>query len=268
MPFFSVIIPTYNRLSTLPKTLDSVLAQTFTDFEVIIADDGSTDETASWVGSVSDHRVHYCVQQNKGVCAARNLGASKASGKYLIFLDSDDFVKQSWLSDFYEEISSTGAAVVYCKRIINGQTTDGTGYQGFLAGTFVIKKELFQSIGGYDEVLKFGENTELRWRIQQAGARIVFLNKPNVIYEVSSNGGGANRENRIRFYYHIEKKHAAYFKKKHRELQNLCQVAGVDCFVLNRKREALRLLWRGYRMNPIHLPSLLRFLKYLFSTLI
>jgi len=268
MPFFSIIIPTYNRLKTLPNTLKTVLAQSITDFEVIIADDGSTDNTASWVSSVSDHRIHYCVQQNKGVCAARNLGASKASGKYLIFLDSDDFVTKSWLADFYEEISTTNAEVVYCKRIINGQTTDGKGYQGFLAGTFVIKKELFQSIGGYDEVLKFGENTELRWRIQQAGASIVFLNKPNVIYEVSANGGGANRENRIRFYYHIAKKHALYFKKHRRELQNLCQVAGVDCIVLNRKKEGLKLLWRGYRMNPKHLPSLFRFLKYSFSTLI
>jgi glycosyltransferase involved in cell wall biosynthesis len=261
MPFFSVVIPTYNRLKTLPKTLETVLAQTFIDYEVIIADDGSADDTASWVGSVSDHRVHYCVQQNKGVCAARNLGASIAKGEYLVFLDSDDLVTQSWLADFYEEISATGAEVVYCKRIINGQTTDGTGYQGFLAGTFSMKHELFKKIGGYDEQIKYGENTELRWRIQQAGAEIKFLNKANVIYEIGI-GGGANKHNRIQFYYHIEKKHETFFKKQKRELQNLCQVAGVDCIKLHRKKEGLELLWRGYWMNPKHIMSLFRALKY------
>jgi glycosyltransferase involved in cell wall biosynthesis len=262
MPFFSVIIPTYNRLNTLPKTMDTVLAQTFTDFEVIIADDGSTDETASWVNAVNDKRVHYFVQQNKGVCAARNLGASIAKGEYLVFLDSDDFVTQSWLSHFYEEICTSSAEVVYCKRIINGQTTNGTGYQGFLAGTFAIKKKLFHDIGGYDEFLKYGENTDLRWRLIKAGISIVFINKANVIYEIAHDGGGANRKNRIEFYYHIEKKHADYFRNHRRELQNHCQVAGVNCIKLNRKFEGLSLLWKGYWMNPIHMISLLRALKY------
>lgn len=262
MPLFSIIIPSYNRLHTLPATIESVMKQTYSDFEIIVADDGSTDGTANWVKKENDDRIKYIYQTNAGVCAARNKGASIANGEYLIFLDSDDQVLPGWLEDFKHEIDQKSADVVYCKRIINGETTDGTGYQGFLAGTFAIRHELFKQIGGYDEVLKFGENTELKWRIQQAGFSLHFINKANVVYEIGENGGGANRENRIRFYYHIEKKHADYFRTQKRELQNLCQVVGVDCIVLERRLEGLKLLWRGYTMYPVHIPSLLRAVKY------
>ena len=262
MPLFSIIIPSYNRLHTLPATIESVMKQNFTDYELIVADDGSTDGTANWIKEQNDDRIKYIWQTNAGVCAARNKGASIAEGDYLIFLDSDDRVLPSWLADFKDEIDQSSAEVVYCKRIINGATTDGKGYQGFLAGTFAMKHKLFKQIGGYDEVLKFGENTELKWRIQQAGASIHFINKANVVYEIGENGGGTNRNNRINFYYHIEKKHASYFRNHKRELQNLCQVVGVDCIILKRKKEGLQLLWRGYFINPTHLMSFFRAFKY------
>jgi glycosyltransferase involved in cell wall biosynthesis len=86
---FSVIIPTYNRAALLCTALDSVFAQTFTDYEVIVVDDGSTDGTAAMVASYGG-RVRYFQQQNKGPGAARNLGAQHATGEYLAFLDSDD----------------------------------------------------------------------------------------------------------------------------------------------------------------------------------
>lgn len=229
-----------------------------------MADDGSTDGTANWIKEQKDERIKYIHQTNAGVCAARNKGASIAEGEYLIFLDSDDLVLPTWLSDFKDEINQSGAEVVYCKRIINGATTDGKGYQGFLAGTFAMKHTLFKQIGGYDEVLKFGENTELKWRIQHAGARINFINKANIVYEIADNGGGANKVNRINFFYHVEIKHRLHFKENKRERQLLCQVAGVDCIKIKRKKEGKYLLWKGYWLNPIHFKSLLRAIKYSF----
>lgn len=86
---FSVIIPTYNRATLLNRTLESVLAQTFKDFEVIVVDDGSTDNTASVTASYQG-KVRFFRQQNRGPGAARNLGAKHAAGRYLAFLDSDD----------------------------------------------------------------------------------------------------------------------------------------------------------------------------------
>lgn len=89
MPFFSVIIPTYNRAALLREALDSVLGQTFSNYEVIVADDGSTDDTPAVVSSYGN-KIHFLRQANQGPGAARNLGAQQATGEYLAFLDSDD----------------------------------------------------------------------------------------------------------------------------------------------------------------------------------
>jgi glycosyltransferase involved in cell wall biosynthesis len=89
MPRFSVIIPTYNRAALLREALESVFAQTFTDYEVIVVDDGSADETPAVIASYGD-RVRFYRQENSGPGAARNLGIQNASGEYVAFLDSDD----------------------------------------------------------------------------------------------------------------------------------------------------------------------------------
>lgn len=87
----SVIIPTYNRAGFLKRAVSSVLAQSFREIELIIVDDGSTDETRQVLQSFNEKRLTCYYQQNKGVSSARNLGISKASGKYTAFLDSDDY---------------------------------------------------------------------------------------------------------------------------------------------------------------------------------
>lgn len=90
-PVISVIIPTYNRAQYLPDAVDSVLRQTFQDFEVIVVDDGSTDETAEVMKQyASDQRVHYFQKENGGCASARNFGLDKAQGEYVEHLDSDD----------------------------------------------------------------------------------------------------------------------------------------------------------------------------------
>jgi glycosyltransferase involved in cell wall biosynthesis len=89
-PLVSVIIPTYNYAAYLHKAVDSVLEQTLTDHEVIVVDDGSSDDTAEVVQSYTDPRVKYIHQTNKGLPSARNTGIHASSGKYLAFLDADD----------------------------------------------------------------------------------------------------------------------------------------------------------------------------------
>ena len=89
MPTFSVIIPTYNRSSYLKLTLESVSRQTFTDYEIIVVDDGSTDDTPAYLSQLNE-RVTVIRQPNSGPGAARNRGAENARGEYLAFLDSDD----------------------------------------------------------------------------------------------------------------------------------------------------------------------------------
>lgn len=90
-PLVSVILPTYNRAATLDRAITSVLAQSYTSFELLVIDDGSTDVTPSLVGAVKDDRVRYLRQdQNQGVAAARNRGLAAAKGRLIAFLDSDD----------------------------------------------------------------------------------------------------------------------------------------------------------------------------------
>jgi glycosyltransferase involved in cell wall biosynthesis len=87
IPFFSVIIPTYNRLPFLQRAVASVQAQTFTNYELIVVDDGSTDQTDAWL-QLED--IRFCRIPHSGVSAARNFGVQQAKGEWLCFLDSDD----------------------------------------------------------------------------------------------------------------------------------------------------------------------------------
>src|SRR5438105_4070082 len=96
--FFSVIIPTYNRSHLIAKTLGYVLAQTYSDFEIIIIDDGSTDKTEEIIGSIKDARISYYKIDNAERGAARNYGVHKAKGDYVNFFDSDDALYNSHLS--------------------------------------------------------------------------------------------------------------------------------------------------------------------------
>ncbi len=99
-PIFSVIIPTYNRRRVLERAVESVLNQTFADFELLIIDDGSSDDTETYVKSISDKRVTYRKKKNGGQNSALNLGMHISSGRYIALLDSDDY----WLSDKLEKV--------------------------------------------------------------------------------------------------------------------------------------------------------------------
>lgn len=105
-PFFSIVIPTYNRASFLPVAIESLLNQTFPDWELIIIDDGSTDKTCEVVQRFqdSDCRIRYYYQSNQERSAARNHGIRQAKGSYICFLDSDDYYLNHHLQVFHEEI--------------------------------------------------------------------------------------------------------------------------------------------------------------------
>ena len=91
-PIFSVVIPTYNRAGFIRKTIESVLVQSFQNFEIIVVDDGSTDNTDAIVRSIQSDKIRYYKTENAERAAARNYGAKMANGEYVNFLDSDDVV--------------------------------------------------------------------------------------------------------------------------------------------------------------------------------
>ncbi len=104
-PFFSIIIPTYNRAAHIARTVQSVLAQTFGGFEVLVVDDGSTDNTSEVVAAfLTDSRIRYLLKQNAERGAARNYGLARAQGEYVIFLDSDDWFHPAHLAGLHAKI--------------------------------------------------------------------------------------------------------------------------------------------------------------------
>src|SRR5947209_609603 len=103
-PAVSVIIPAYNYATYLPKAIDSVLKQRFTNYEIIVVDDGSTDNTADLIAKYGD-RVRYVYQKNAGLPSARNTGIKAARGDYVGFLDADD----EWHPNFLQNAMETFA---------------------------------------------------------------------------------------------------------------------------------------------------------------
>src|SRR4051812_23345434 len=103
MPFFSVIIPAYNRAQLIGRTLQTALAQEFSDYEIIVVDDGSTDETATISASFGS-KVRVMARENAGPGAARNAGIAHATGDYIVFLDSDDLFFPWTLSTYRDAI--------------------------------------------------------------------------------------------------------------------------------------------------------------------
>ena len=105
-PLFTVIIPTVNRKDFLKIAVNSVFDQTFDDFEIIIIDDGSTDDTKQMLYEYSDKRIKYFYQENKGVSFARNKGLEQSNGKYIAFLDSYDSWVENKLEKTFEYINN------------------------------------------------------------------------------------------------------------------------------------------------------------------
>jgi len=131
-PFFSVIIPSYNRADFLMNTIPSVLQQQMTDFELLLIDDGSTDNTEEVVGgfAMNDQRIRYIYQTNAERGAARNNGIRNASGPYLVFFDSDDEMKNNYLRVLYDGIASHPGYDFYCANYVYNR--DGVEVRSYM----------------------------------------------------------------------------------------------------------------------------------------
>jgi len=123
MPFFTIIIPTYNRVHVLDKTILSTINQSFTDWECIVVDDGSTDNTQELVSHIAkkEPRIKYIYQENAERSAARNKGIENAKGQYICFLDSDDLYTANNLQDWFQflEKNEFPKCFAYCDYKIN-----------------------------------------------------------------------------------------------------------------------------------------------------
>lgn len=127
----SIIVPIYNADKYLAECLDSILNQIFTDYELILVNDGSTDNSINICRNyqMKDSRIIVIEKENGGVSSARNLGLSKAKGEYIGFVDSDDYIDERMYSELYNAANQNQADIVICKRVIpNKQQNYGHGY--------------------------------------------------------------------------------------------------------------------------------------------
>ncbi len=181
IPFFSVIIPTYNRAYCISEAVQSVLNQTFDCFELIIVDDASIDNTFEILKNFKDQRIKYVRNEaNKGQSASLNVGAEIATGKFLAFLDSDDLWECNFLSSFYLSINqSPQLHCFYCwlntelgiykKWVLNGNVYHEALRNGELSSTItlVVSKYAFDMVKGFDESFTFGNDDDICFRLSK-----------------------------------------------------------------------------------------------------
>jgi glycosyltransferase involved in cell wall biosynthesis len=286
-PSFSVIMPTYNRAGTVEKALVSILRQTCPDFEVIVVDDGSEDDTEAVVRGLNSDRIVYLRADHSGVCPARNRGIQAARGKYITFLDSDDEAENTWLDSFHEIfLANSCAGLVFCgvsvldsnasEAIIEYPADLGPIFQhktGFLLpGSFAVRADVLRANGGYDEGLAYSENTELILRLigycVKNNLEITSLNSPLIVYHREKNHSGKNYyEKRSAAIVRIIEKHRPLFEADKRLLAIYYSIAGVDFARLKKNSMARFFLLNALRVQPTKTKHLARFLMMLMPPL-
>jgi glycosyltransferase involved in cell wall biosynthesis len=191
MPLVSVIIPSYNRAALIGRAIDSVLGQTYPDVQVIVVDDGSTDDTRQMLERY-DGRVRYIYQHNRGPSAARNRGAAQAEGEYIAFLDSDDTILPTKVAKQVAYLCAhPGVDIVLCgwrayeldgttisletKAISMHRLLEGillTGIRGLIPlNAPLLRRECFEYLHGFDERLPSREEQDLWIRAILEGHR-------------------------------------------------------------------------------------------------
>ena len=118
-PLFSIVIPCYNRSRTIGRAIKSCLSQSIDDFEIVVVDNGSTDDLLGALKRCQDSRLRYVRHAHRGAAAARNAGVSAAAGAYVAFLDSDDAFLPAKLSTVYEHIVRNPDAVIYSQMYVD-----------------------------------------------------------------------------------------------------------------------------------------------------
>ena len=211
MPKVSVIIPAYNAMTYLPQTVESVLKQTFTDFEIIIVNDGSSDEIEQWVDTITDNRVKLVSQKNQGTAAARNTGIADAKGEYIAFLDSDDLWEASNLEKqvhCLDKNPDVGLVYVWVKSIdakgnylgqIYGNDPEGYVWEKLLQENIIrsgsaamVRRVCFEKSGVFDQNIKLAEDWEMWIRIARNYSFAV-IKEPLVSYRFHANNKSQNR---------------------------------------------------------------------------
>lgn len=214
MPKVSVVITAYNSMIYLPETLESVLRQTFTDFEVLIINDGSSDHIVQWASELVEPRVRLISQENQGVGVARSTGIANAQGEYVAFLDGDDLWEPTKLEKqlrCFEENPQLGLVHTWLAGIdqnskptgrVMGSHIEGEVWQQIIERNMVacssamVRRCCFETVGVFDKNLRFAEDWDM-WIRLAARYHFAVLKEPLVSYREHPNSKSKKYASRL-----------------------------------------------------------------------
>lgn len=283
-PLVSVIIPTYNRAAYLLKALQSVKEQTYQFLEIIVIDDGSTDNTRMMLKDY-DGPVRYFYQENQGISGARNAGIMNAHGEYVAFLDSDDY----WVPEkterqvaLFEQNPGYGLVASRCASIrLDGSYRERNrpGKSGWVladlfkanfirTSTAMVKKQCFERIGLFDEDLKECEEYDLWLRIA-AHYPMGFINKSLAVYV--DNPDGVSTDSLVGRLYRLKVLEKQYLQDKipaplyAQRIADTCHYIGRHYIKRGEKERGYSYLLKAQKLRPLYVKNLMYFLLLFFN---
>lgn len=281
----SVIIPTYNCDKYISEALDSVLQQTYSDYEIIVIDDGSTDTTKEIINTKYQQAVRYYYVKNSGVSAARNFGISMAQGELIAFLDADDIwmpeklEKQTALFNestnlgmtftenyFFNEQGITTYKANKRERLMHGDIVRNIFLKSYVVtSTVMVRKNVFDTVGPFEEGLTVAEDDNMWMRI---GMRygVELLDEPILMYRITEGSLSRTSQN----IFDGVKKNIEIIKNKYpdlysrlgtsairRKYSHLFFSEGYNYILQGKQKEARSNFIRSYFNYPYELKSLL-----------
>ena len=257
----SVIIPTYNRSGLIVRSAQSILNQTYKNLELIIVDDGSTDNTEDVVKKLNDSRVIYIKQTNQGACAARNNGIDHARGQFIAFQDSDDVWHEDKLERQIKTLKETGADVVICNIIYHYsknmymEVADRHFSKGFIKNTVVplgicpqmllCKSEIFKD-NRFDIEMPRYQDFELLLRLQKKYT-FYYDNVALVDYYIQQDSISKDGKKLLKAWDIILNKHTDFFECYKNNLDLLARITMGEAFLskdTNTKKQLVRVAFR------------------------
>lgn len=275
-PLFSVLIPLYNKERHIQRSLGSVLAQSFDDFEVVVVDDGSTDGSAAVVAAYTDPRIRLIRQANAGVSAARNRGIQEARGKWIAFLDADDAYLPAFLERTVQAIQTfPDAGAAFCRLAVSlsGMAvaqpnttpippirvtdyfaflldTKNGGY-GFSSSSAVIRADIFSTAGLFPIGTNNGEDVDMWYRVAMT-TPITAIPDALAIYFVEDGASNWNAKPDVAVWFDTFSQWlragrcpVALEPSARRFYARECIFCALDLVRLHERRKAHAIMWRG-----------------------
>lgn len=278
MPEVSVIIPTFNRGTVIEESINSVLSQTYSDFEILVIDDGSTDNTKEIVEKIGNKKIRFIqLGKNCGACYARNVGIENAKGKYIAFQDSDDIWYPNKLEKQLAFLQRNSADMTFCQLVskvdgsVYGKTCPRRKYRDSVVTfsevlknfsgstqTFLVKKHCFETVK-FDEKLPRYQDWEFLMQITQS-YRVIYQAESLVLQKLRKDSISTNPQKGFIALQYVLKKYENEYRNCAKGKANILSYQAT--FVIQSGGRADRYLIDSLNLNPFSLHHWIKYILY------